>query len=188
MQHSLPEIWLWNEIRLGNDRALHRLYMDQYDHLFRYGLHVTSDRALAKACVNGTFVEVWTKRKKLPEVDNVRGYLFIIYKRQLFHEIKLKTSRRNIKEVQPEAVDYELSYEALLIASQEEEETKSRLEKAIRKLTPRQKEFIRMRYFENLSIKEMSKKISISPRTIYNTLYAAIKALRADFIKKNKKK
>src|SRR5690625_664260 len=90
MQQMAHEIWLWKEVRYGNEDALFRLYMDNYDHFYRYGLHISSDRTMAMECINETFTDVWIKKNDLPEVENVQGYLFVIYKRKLFHKLKQK--------------------------------------------------------------------------------------------------
>jgi len=43
---------------------------------------------------------------------------------------------------------------------------------------PRQKEIIRLRYFDAVSFKDIADQTGLSERTIYNTLHNAIKVLR----------
>ncbi len=175
------EIWLWNEIRYGNERALYQLYISGYDTLLRYGLHASGDRVKAMDCINEVFTEIWTKRDRLPDVKEVRSYVFTIYKRKLFHLIHHKRLVYSFPDenVFPSS-ENESSYEDMLIALQSEEEKKKRIRLALVKLTSRQKELIRMRYFDEMSLDEIAGKLNLSLRTIYNTFHSAIATLRKE--------
>ncbi|MOA34946.1 RNA polymerase sigma factor SigV [compost metagenome] len=72
------------------------------------------------------------------------------------------------------------SYEQLLIDREQDSERKQRMEAAINKLTARQKELIRLRFFEQLSYEEIAERTSISVRTIYNTIHTAINLMRQE--------
>jgi RNA polymerase sigma-70 factor (ECF subfamily) len=181
MQSVNHEIWLWNEIRYNNERALYQLYMHSYDHLFGYGIRSIQDTARVMECINEVFIEVWTKRDRLPAVEKVQGYLFIMFKRKLSRTINQKQLVFSIPDEDFIALSHnDCSYEDLLIAYQTEEETKNRVRQAVDKLSPRQKELIRLRYYEGLSLEEISEKLNISLRTIYNTIHSAITLLRKE--------
>ncbi|HLR38404.1 MAG TPA: sigma-70 family RNA polymerase sigma factor [Chitinophagaceae bacterium] len=184
MPQSIDEIWLWNEVRNGSTVAFHNLYMDHYDRLYRYGIYTTSDKFISSECINETFGEIWLKRRELPVVKKVGGYIFIIFKRKLFGKLKEKKNKQVNKRSLELDEAYQPSYEDILIESQEEEAKKWMVKKLLKKLTPRQKEFINLRYFEGLSIEQIANKKEISARTIYNTLHAAIKKLRTELFKK----
>lgn len=175
------EIWLWNEIRYGNERALYQLYMSSYDYLLRYGLHIAGDRTKAMDGINEVFIEIWIKRDRLQDVKEIRGYLFVIYKRKLLQMIHHKHPVYNLPgdEFLP-ALQNDSSYEDMLVAMQSEEESKARMRHALMKLTSRQKELIQMRFYESMSMEAISDKLHISLRTIYNTLHAAIGILRKE--------
>lgn len=178
------EIWLWNEIRYGNERALYQLYMSEYDALIRYGLHVSGDKMNAMEGINEVFIEIWTKRERLPEVKHVKGYLFIIYKRKLSHLVHHKHIVYSVPEEEFLSISQsEASYEDLLIAMQTDEEQKRLVRTALLKLTSRQRELIRMRFFDGMSIDEMSEKLNLTLRTVYNTIHSAISILRKEMKK-----
>lgn len=173
------EIWLWNEIRIGNERVLYQLYMFSYDGLLRYGLHREVDRTAVMECINETFTDLWTRRDRLPEVTHVSGYLFIMFKRKLSHRVAQKQTVYAVSDERFQTLALgDSSYEDLLIAFQTEEERKTRIRHALLKLTPRQKELIRLRYYEGLSVEEISERVHISLRTIYNTIHSAMNILR----------
>ena len=70
------------------------------------------------------------------------------------------------------------SYEQLLIAFQQTEEDKAKLRKALKQLTKRQLEIIELKYYQNLTYTEIAAKTSLTPRTVYNMIYEAIRHLR----------
>lgn len=175
------EIWLWNEVRCSNEQALQQLYMQNYDHLFRYGLRMIPDSSVAMACINELFTEVWNRRDRLPEVEQVRGYLFVIFKRKLSRYVSRKQPVLSFSEDDMLFFSQsDSSYEDMLIAMQTEEEQKIKVRAALDKLTARQKELIRLRYYDNLSLEAIAEKLQISLRTVYNTLHTAISILRKE--------
>lgn len=181
MEQITHEIWLWNEIRYGNERALYQLYMHNYDHLFRFGLHAIADREKVMESINEVFTEIWAKHNRLPEVEKVQSYLFIIFKRKLSHKlIPEKVFYLTEDAEDSQVTELEFSYEELLIASQTEEEMKMRVQNALDKLTPRQKQLIRLRYYEGLALEDISQKLDLSLRTIYNTIHSAMNILRKE--------
>ena len=169
--------WLWNEVQHGNDRGFYRLYQISYDKLFRFGLRLSHDREIVKEHINGIFIDLWIKREKLEDIRQIQHYIFISYKRRLIKAINKRTLETyDTLPVEPEVS----SYEQLLIDREQDSERKQRIEAAINKLTARQKELIRLRFFEQLSYEEIAERTSISVRTIYNTIHAAINLMRQE--------
>jgi RNA polymerase sigma factor (sigma-70 family) len=77
--------------------------------------------------------------------------------------------------------EYEFSYEEVIIAFQEQEATRKTLKDALLQLTNKQKEVIRLRFFENKSYEEIALLLDCEQRTIYNCLYEAVARLRHYF-------
>lgn len=155
--------------------------MQSYDHLFRFGLRMIPDGSIAMECINELFTEVWNRRERLPEVEQVSGYLFVIFKRKLSRRVSRRQPVLSLPEEDMLSFPHnDSSYEDLLIAMQSEEERKMKVRMALGKLTGRQKELIRLRYYDDLSLEEISEKLQISLRTIYNTMHTAISTLRKE--------
>jgi len=70
----------------------------------------------------------------------------------------------------------------LLIAFQQSEEKKDQLRNALKKLTKKQLEIIRLKFFDNLSYAEIAAKTSLAPRTVYNLIYEGIRHLRENMV------
>ncbi len=179
MQQVTHETWLWNEIRYNNEQALYQLYMESYDRLFQYGLRASPDAEIVKSTINEVFTGLWLKRGRLVEVENVSGYVFIYFKRVLFHQLQKSKGRRwRTGDINPDKELSEMPYEELLIAMEEDKEVKQLIKTAVDQLTKRQKELIGLRFYEEMSYEDIADKTGLTLRTIYNTLHTAITLLR----------
>ena len=72
----------------------------------------------------------------------------------------------------------EQPYESVLMDMQEEAGIREKLHKVLDRLSPRQKEIIRLRYYEQMAIRDIAAKTLLAERTVYNTLYNALEILR----------
>ena len=169
----------WQQIRQGNKHALFELYNNTYFHLVRFGLKLNANDELVKDCIMELFFKLWDKHAQLNAVSNVRAYLFTSVKRMLFD--RQNTDNKTdiaISKLYHKGNLEELPYEEIIILVQDSEELKKRLSLAMKQLTPRQTELIKLKFFEGLSYEEVAIQTSQSMKTAYNTIYNAIKVLR----------
>jgi len=174
---------IWKQLQSGNQQALLALYDRHYMGLLNYGMKLTGNRELTRDCITQILLRLWDSRQKLPPVENVRSYLLTCLRRELVSELKGETTRiiRNTS-IQSSMKEAELPYEEYLIQSQTNEALREKLEKAFEKLTEREKELLRLRFFEDLDYDEIAAQCSITKRTAYNIIHTAIKTLKADFV------
>lgn len=169
----------WEKLRNGDKQALFALYNNCYFHLVRFGLKICGNDELVKDCITQLFLQLWGKRENLKPVGNVQAYLFTAFKRHLLDQLnyqeRIHTAIHRMSDKEPQN---ELSYEEIIIRVQQEEEVKQKLHQAMKQLTPRQLELVRMKFFEGLSYEQIAARTSQSVKTAYNTIYDAIKALR----------
>jgi len=74
---------------------------------------------------------------------------------------------------------FERPYEDLLVAQQTDDAAKLKLQHSLTKLTPGQMEIIKLKYFELLDYEEIADRLHLQPRTVYNKISEALKALRS---------
>lgn len=178
MHLSDKQIVLWRKMREGDKEALFGLYDDTYFHLVRYGLSVHSDSELVKDCIGQLFLKLWDRHDKLNDVENVQSYLFTSLRRSIQDYLSAEDRvSASVQTLQAEEKQ-EVSYEEMVIAREKEEEIKRHLGAALKALTPKQIELIRLKFFENRSYQEIATLHSQSIKTSYNTIYDAIKVLR----------
>jgi RNA polymerase sigma-70 factor (ECF subfamily) len=174
----------WTLLRNGDENALLSLYNHHYLGLINFGIKVTGDRAFANDCITQLLIELWDKRANLPPVKNVRGYLMTSLKHKIFFEIKSKQIRDSkLNTLQAFQNGKELPYEELLIQLQTNEGLKKKLNKAFAKLTSRQKQLLRMKFFDDVDYDEIARHCNITRRTAYNIIHDSLKILRAELYK-----
>jgi RNA polymerase sigma-70 factor (ECF subfamily) len=175
----------WALLAEGGEQGLYGCFEIFYDDLYRFGLSMYKNPELVKEGINNLFIELWRIQHKLADVQNVQQYVLTIYKRILYKTYQLYTRNTltsTLDEDTITAAATEQPYENILIASQHDEITKKRLQKALNQLSPRQIEIVQMRYFDEISFSEIAGRTGLTERTIYNTLHNALKVLRDIFM------
>lgn len=178
---------LTERLRNGNKDALFSLMAYYYNDLFRYGLKFTADKDLTKDIIGQFFLHIWDHQKRFMAAEQMKHYLLVSFKRFLFNYLKKISRQLDIPHAEDAAIEY--SYEEYIICLQEEEDTRRLLAKIIQSLPERQKQLVQLRFYEQLSIDEISSRTALSIRTVYNKLHEALKRIRkhalAEKIRKN---
>lgn len=163
----------------GDKDAFLRLYQIHYNALFCYGLGLSLNRELTKDSLQELFLEIWNSRASLnKEVKNVQSYLFTWLRRKIRLELFRQSKEKRSDELMEGFEAFQSSYEEILVAFQRSEEKKEQLRVALEALTKKQLEIIKLKFFENLSYRAIAVRTSLTPRTVYNLMYQAIRHLR----------
>ncbi len=164
---------------LPDEEVLFSLMGLYYDELFRYGVKFTADVEGTKDALNQFFIHFWDNRSKLAKVDNLKGYLFVSYKRWLIVSIRKSQKDRPVSLADSLISEpAEQSYEEYLVKQTRDEEQSLVLKDAIKTLPERQRQLLQMRFYEHMGFEEIADRTSLSLRTVYNKLHEAIKKLR----------
>jgi RNA polymerase sigma factor (sigma-70 family) len=166
----------------GEEADFYTCFHVCYDDLYRLGIFLYKDAELVKESIHLLFIELWKMKHKLPDVKNIKEYVLTIYKRILYKQkMGLVKHWSRIEMIDTCIAPNELyiaSYEEMMINTQESNLLRNRLLNALPQLAERQKELIRLRYFEEKSIEEIAQITSLTARTIYNTLHNTLVILR----------
>jgi RNA polymerase sigma factor (sigma-70 family) len=173
----------WELLLSANEQDIFDCFRLCYDDLYRLGLFLYKDPELVKESIHLLYIELWKIRERLPGVTSIKEYVLTIFKRILY---KQKTGSvkhwSTITDFIENGVNtdelYTDSYEEMMINAQEDNLVRNRLLTALPLLAERQRELIRMRYFEEKTIEEIAALTALTPRTIYNTLHNALGRLR----------
>ncbi|MBR9923007.1 MAG: RNA polymerase sigma-70 factor [Bacteroidetes bacterium] len=166
---------LWHSIQHKADERAFRML---FEHYYRY-LQVTAYRYLAddnraKDMVQDAYAELWTRRKSLVIKEAPSAYL-----RQMVVNRCLNLIKRNqlMENRSQEELENGISSNPIPDREMESKEGVARLQAAINSLPPRCRTIFVLSRFENLSHKEISKKLEISTKTIENQITRALKKL-----------
>lgn len=171
----------WSGLLRGEPEALAALYDQHYLGLVNYGTRLVGDRDLANDCFIQVLIDLWGKRATLAPVTNVRSYLITCLHRKMLLELKLNRRAQYAAQAgDGETEPWETSYEDYLVKLQSSEEWKEKLTRAFLCLTDRQKELLKLRFFEDRDYDYIAVHCGITKRTAYNIVHDALKALKAE--------
>lgn len=171
---------LWEKLSASDKEALGELFSRTFDSLYSYGYRIIPNAENVRDAIQEVFYQLWKYRDNLDSPDSVHSYLFVSLRRELLNKKEARQRREQIdqkyisEEFDP-LFDYSKWNEILDL----EEEQAHELKKAIKELTPRQREVIYLKYFEGLSTTELSEILEIRAQSIYNLAFDAIKNLRS---------
>src|SRR5690554_63842 len=163
----------WISLIKGDILCFENLFKRHYSSLHQYGYKLTGDASVVDDCLQEMFLYIFEKRHKLGEVKYVRAYLFKSFRRLL-----LRTMRNRQKLVYISLNDSWKVVPNELEMIETQEIQRKYLVKLINELSPREREMIYMRYYNDLSIQEIAEVLSISYGAVVNTLYKAMVKLR----------
>jgi RNA polymerase sigma factor (sigma-70 family) len=177
-EHYLDNLLL-EALRKNDEKALEYLFNTYYNKLYRIGLKWCLDSDLTEECIQLIFSDLWKYRQSLSEIQSFEAYLKSSLKKRIFKELQKVNSIEKINwEDAEKFILSTQSYEDILIKQESDEALKTQLKLALDQLSPRQKEIIVLKYFEEMSFKEISEKTGLQTDSIYKTLHEGIKKLR----------
>ncbi len=159
--------------RAGDDRAATQLVERHAQALARFAVS-SGERNEVDELVQDTFVRAFNSLEGFRGDSSFRTWLFTIQRRLLVDRKRAEKRRRDKDEVQEE--DAATEYDAL--DSVVADETQQRLQGAIAKLSPTQKEVFALRVSEGLSYKEIAEAVGTTEgaaRVHYHNAMRAVK-------------
>ena len=160
---------LWKEFVKGDMASFRVIYESHYQILYNFGLKFLQNTEV-EDCIQSVFLYVLQHRKSSKKVSNVKAYLITSLRNNI---IKFQKNRE---------VNFAI-IENLLIAEQisiSKEHLVQEVQKILQKLTPRENEIIKLKYFQNYKNKEISELLGIKYQTVRNILHSAFVKIKQD--------
>lgn len=178
MKDKLTDADLFKSFKNGDETAFEILYRKYFKALSLYGLRICQDHELIENAIQDLFIDLWRRRAFLSEVDNVKFYLIKSLRNQL-----IRNSQKDILENSEDVNDFldylgSLSIEQTIVQEESEELRNGKIKEAISKLSSRQKEVVHLRYFQNLSLDEISNLIVLPKQVVKKLLSKSYAVLR----------
>lgn len=162
---SFEELWL--KFLKGDMTAFHHIYNFHYQMLYNFGLKFLKP-ALVEDCIHDTFLNILNYKENIKEVKNVKAYLFKSFRNQAVKTIKSNRLEFNLTEGSLAQEEDHSDKEKALIE----------IKKVILQLSPREREIVYLKYFQEFNNHEIAQLLGIKYQTVRNILAAAIKKLR----------
>lgn len=173
---------LWNCFLKGDEKAFLQIYKLYAREMYAYGSFFTDNEEMVKDCLHNVFVKIHRNRENLSQVDNIKPYLFMAMKSQLFDmfnkNYKYDFCNGNVELVfSPEYVTAEDD----IISREEQDYRNEKVQEMLASLTPRQKEVLYYRYLENLSYQEIGEIMEMNYQSILNLIQRSLQKLRTTY-------
>lgn len=172
----VKELEIWREFQLGNVDAYAKMYNEFVSQLYSYGMKFTSDAALVEDCIQDLFCTLWVSKERLSIPGSVKNYLF----KSLRNGIYKKINALPVLVEDERALDFhfELALDEKLTQNEYFQQIKQQIEQALEKLTPRQREIIYYRFYQNMGFDEIADIMSMQVRATYKLTARALDTLR----------
>lgn len=126
------------------------------------------DPSEVEDCIHDTFLDILKYKNSAKKVSNVKAYLFKCFRNQIY-KFKKNSS------VEFDLIEGTIPYEE---DNEDKEALLKQLKKIIKKLSPREREIVYLKYFQGFNNIEISELLDINYQTVRNILAKAIKKLR----------
>ena len=169
---------VWQSFKSGSVDAFQKIYDDQFTALFDYGARLCSDREMVKDAIHDLFVKLWNNRKNLADVSALRSYLLVSLRGSIYNRIarEKKIVAGEVGDGLPFGIVFSAEHEMI-----QKETERLKIQKVIdglNTLSPRQKEILYLKYYQELSYETVAEVLQISVKATYKLNARALEALR----------
>lgn len=181
-QDDVKNLW----VRAKNDdyAAFEKIYRCYNLLLKRYAKNYLKESHLIDEAVQGLFVEIYEKRKSLTISKNLPAYLCVLLRRRIANEFE--RSKMYVKMDEQDGDMLLLSdsetIEGNIVYSENSTERYNLLKRSVEsKLSKRQREIIKLRFYDDLSNNEIAGKLGVDYGTVRNTISRALSNIRRQY-------
>lgn len=166
---------LWLKVRNGNVEDFSRLHALLYGGLYNYGHHFTTDSILLEDAIQELFIRLWQTRQTGDELQNIKAYLFCALRRALLREKGKFTNLQKLHTAWSALVFTQDNLPTDTIF----QERQVLLIRVLNALPLRQKEIIYLRFYDGLTYEEIAQVLAMNYQSVRNSVFRAMKSLRA---------
>jgi len=161
------------KLTISKEKDFDDLFLEYHPLLYRYGQKLSGNSYLIEECIQELFIYILEQEIVLSTIQHIKAYLFTSFRRRLFKRIK--ATNESISDL-PSNIQF--SPEDFLIQQEELEQKEKWVQSALNSLPWRQREVIYLRFFNNLTAKEIAEVMGIQSQVVSNVVYKALKKLR----------
>lgn len=164
------------EVRAGSVAAFQRLYDRHHPHVFQFLLRALGNRSTAEDLLQEIFFRVFAHREHYRPTAAFRTWLFTIARNLLIDQLRQRSRAPELDTA--EVLEPVANPEATPLQHAEARELGDRLQAAMFKLPPSQREVLLLSRFAGLGHEEIARVTGSSPETVRVTLHRALRRLR----------
>jgi len=175
---ELSDINLWSRLLKGEEDAMDQIYKVHFQSLYQYGMRMLHQEDEVKDCLHNLFVKLWENRKNLKPTTHIRYYLLAALRNTIVNHQTKEFKYEKIEANDDHVFDLNFTLESAYIRKEEMHEKAAQLAAAMNQLTPRQKEIIYLKYFEELDYSQIAEIMNLTTKGTYKLSARALDALK----------
>jgi RNA polymerase sigma-70 factor (ECF subfamily) len=160
----------------GDSEAFEKIYYAYVERVYYFAIRYLKDSSESEEIVQEVFAKIWESRRNIDPDMSFSGYILTTTKNTIFNENRKKINhqaycsyiisylQKNIHDVENEII-----YQDLM----------ELLNKTIEELPEKRREIFKLSRFQGLPYKEISKKLSISEKTIETHMRLALRDIKS---------
>lgn len=170
---------IWDDFRFGDEAAFKLIFETYHDPLFNYGHKFSSDDHIIQDALQNLFVKLWKNRRTIRETGSVKNYLYKSFRRVLLRMLEVKHRKYEFSAIiQDNEWSARLETDEAMVSRERLDAIRTNLASALEKMSPRQREIIHLRYYEEMEYDEIAVIMQLSVSSTYKLVYKAIDTLR----------
>lgn len=147
----------------GDESVLGFVYSKYIHRLFRFGSQITKDNDIVKDCIQDVFASLVKQDKTISKISSIKSYLYKSLYRKIIERLK-KERKYNLTDPildNLEGFEIEISTQSRIINEEAYREKVLAVNRALKKLSKKQKQALLLYYFDGLSQLEIAEVMNL---------------------------
>jgi RNA polymerase sigma factor (sigma-70 family) len=173
----------WEALKAGDMKSLQSLYDLHIQGLYAYGMMLCQDGEKVKDCIHELFLALWNNHQNVTVPRSGKAYLLVSLRRRIFDpgpKSNLRTEQ--IEDIEIDRITSTSDHETGWIEAQDDQERMEKLEQAMGRITPRQREIIHMKYYQQMEYDDIAQLMNLNYQSARNLVTRALMALRREMV------
>lgn len=159
----------------GDEDAFCELYAAYKNRLLYFAMKFVKSRDFAEDIFQDAFTIIWQSRRFINPDASFSSYLYTIVRNRILNQIRDADKENTLKErILSQAIDYTDDTKENILAN----DLREIINKALEKLTPRQREIFEMSREAQMSHKEIADALDISVHTVQEHISISLRTIR----------
>lgn len=168
--------YIIERIKKGDKYAFRQLFERYFPLFLSFARRLMRDDHAAEDIVQTVFMRIWDSREKLDPEKNIRNFLLVAVRNEVFFHLRESSRRRHEYDI-PEVQDQSVGVERRMALNEMEQD----IRKIVEDMPERRKEVFIMSRQESLSNKEIAERLGLSVRTVEKHIENALSDIRHKF-------
>lgn len=174
--HDIREKNLVLRLVNNDEEAFSELYASYKERLIYFAMRFVKSREFAEDIFQDVFSVIWQSRHFINPDNSFSSYVYTMVKNRVLNMLRgIACEKKVLQAILSEAIDYNDETSRHM----QYNELNEIIEKAVNRLTPRQREIFRMSREEHLSHREIAQQLNLSNNTVQEHITLALKSIRS---------